>query len=248
MREKVLFIAKPNIYTKNIFLELIEYFNVQLSNVNENMVKEALELFYPEVIILFRETQGTSEENIIKNMCKTNKYKNTVIIVMGDKMEGLEEYDIKYVNKAINSNDLKNMIVNSLYEIKCKKSTNEDKKHILVVDDYSVTLRSMKLMLQDKYRISIANSIETTKSSLEREIPDLVLLDYDMPEYDGKAILKMIREDEKTKDLPVVFLSAIDDFDKITDVMELKPQGYILKSSSKQRILTEIEYCFYEIG
>lgn len=66
MREKVLFIAKPNIYTKNIFLELIEYFNVQLSNVNENMVKEALELFYPEVIILFRETQGTSEENIIK--------------------------------------------------------------------------------------------------------------------------------------------------------------------------------------
>ena len=69
-----------------------------------------------------------------------------------------------------------------------------------------------------------------------------------MPEYDGKAILKMIREDEKTKDLPVVFLSAIDDFDKITDVMELKPQGYILKSSSKQRILTEIEYCFYEIG
>ena len=138
--------------------------------------------------------------------------------------------------------------MNSLYEIKCKKSTNEEKRHILIVDDYGVTLRSMKLMLQDKYRISIANSIETTKSSLEREIPDLVLLDYDMPEYDGKAILKMIREDEKTKDLPVVFLSAIDDFDKITDVMELKPQGYILKSSSKQRILTEIEYCFYEIG
>ena len=39
-----------------------------------------------------------------------------------------------------------------------------------------------------------------------------------------------------------------DDFDKITDVIELNPQGYILKSSSKQRILTEIEYCFYEIG
>ena len=66
MREKVLFIAKPNIYTKNIFSDLIEYFNVQLSNVNENMVKETLELFYPEVIILFRETQGTSEENIIE--------------------------------------------------------------------------------------------------------------------------------------------------------------------------------------
>ena len=70
------------------------------------MVKETLELFYPEVIILFRETQGTSEENIIKNMCKTNKHKNTVIIVMGDKMEGLEEYDIKYVNKSISVPEL----------------------------------------------------------------------------------------------------------------------------------------------
>ena len=73
-----------------------------------------------------------------------------------------------------------------------------------------------------------------------RKRPDLILLDYEMPVCDGKMTLEMIRADKDLKDIPVIFLTAINDRANIEAVLKLKPAGYFLKPAAKDRLLAEI--------
>ena len=66
-------------------------------------------------------------------------------------------------------------------------------------------------------------------------------MDYEMPVCDGKMTLEMIRADEDMKDIPVVFLTAINDRANIQAVLKLKPAGYFLKPPIKEKLIAEIE-------
>jgi len=61
-----------------------------------------------------------------------------------------------------------------------------------------------------------------------------------MPICDGKMTLEMIRADEDMKDIPVIFLTAINDRANIEAVLKLKPAGYFLKPPVKDRLVSEI--------
>ncbi len=130
----------------------------------------------------------------------------------------------------------KSGIVNS-YETK----KDEPKKNILVVDDGALTLRSVKALLDFKYNVSVATSGEMALKRMEKEIPDLVLLDYEMPGLNGKETLEIIRQNENTKDIPVIFLTGVADKHNIASVLELNPAGYILKPPDKEKLLESIE-------
>ena len=62
-----------------------------------------------------------------------------------------------------------------------------------------------------------------------------------MPEQDGKETLHKIREIEKAKDVPVIFLTGMGDKEHIESVLELKPGGYLLKPASKELIFEMME-------
>lgn len=117
-------------------------------------------------------------------------------------------------------------------------------KHILVVDDSAVTLRSVKSLLDKKYRISVATSGEMAIKSMQRSLPDMVLLDYEMPDCDGKQTLEMIRQDDTMKDIPVMFLTGVADKQHIASVLALNPVGYMLKPPEKEKLLEAIEAVF----
>ena len=117
-------------------------------------------------------------------------------------------------------------------------------KHILVVDDSAVTLRSVKSLLDKKYRVSVATSGEMAIKSMQRCLPDLVLLDYEMPVWDGKQTLEMIRQDETMKDIPVMFLTGVADKQHIASVLELNPVGYMLKPPEQEKLFAAIEDVF----
>lgn len=61
-----------------------------------------------------------------------------------------------------------------------------------------------------------------------------------MPVCDGRMTLEMIRSDDDMKDIPVVFLTAINDRANIEAVLKLKPAGYFLKPPVKDRLIAEI--------
>ncbi len=78
-------------------------------------------------------------------------------------------------------------------------------------------------------------------TSIGKKRPDLILLDYEMPVCDGKMTLEMIRAEEELKNIPVIFLTAINDRANVEAVLKLKPAGYFLKPAAKDRLLAEID-------
>ena len=115
------------------------------------------------------------------------------------------------------------------------------RKHILVVDDDSSVLKLIKNHLSERYDVATAISGKVAMKFLENKRTDLILLDYEMPEENGAAILNKIRSNEKLKDLPVVFLTGVSDREKIQEVLVLKPQGYLLKPIDMERLSMTIE-------
>ena len=118
------------------------------------------------------------------------------------------------------------------------------KKKILVVDDSGIMLRNIKRWLEDKYQVILANSGAMAIKYLATNRPDLVLLDYEMPVIDGSQVLEMIRTETEFCDIPVIFLTGKNDKESIMKVLELKPEGYLLKSMEPQKIIDEIDNFF----
>lgn len=118
------------------------------------------------------------------------------------------------------------------------------RKKILVVDDSGTMLRKIKEWLDDKYKITLANSGARAMKALALEIPDLVLLDYEMPIVDGRQVLSMMRAEEEYKDIPVMFLTGKSDRESVMAVMSLNPAGYLLKTQSSFEIIKQIDEFF----
>ena len=118
------------------------------------------------------------------------------------------------------------------------------KKKILVVDDSGAVLRNVKGWLEDRYQVILANSGAMAIKYLALNRPDLVLLDYEMPVVNGKQVLEMIRTETEFADIPVIFLTSKNDRESITQVMSLKPEGYLLKNMKPEDIVKTIDDFF----
>ncbi|MBE5950665.1 MAG: response regulator [Lachnospiraceae bacterium] len=125
-----------------------------------------------------------------------------------------------------------------------KKHGSHLKKKILVVDDSGAMLRNVKGWLEDKYQVALANSGAMAIKYLSLNRPDLVLLDYEMPVVDGKQVLEMMRTEMEFSDIPVIFLTSKSDKESVLKVMELKPEGYLLKTMPPEEIVRAIDDFF----
>lgn len=141
--------------------------------------------------------------------------------------------------RPINVNDVAEKI-----ELYLDTAAKDKKKKILVVDDSGAMLRNVKGWLEDKYQVILANSGAMAIKYLATNRPDLVLLDYEMPVVDGKQVLGMIRSEMEFSDIPVIFLTSKGDRESVMQVMELKPDGYLLKTMPPEEIKRAIDEFF----
>ncbi len=125
-------------------------------------------------------------------------------------------------------------------EIEKIKAEDERKRHILVVDDDVRILRFLKAYLRE-YDVATAVTGSQAMKFLETKKTDLILLDYKMPVENGPEVLKKLRANERTKDIPVVFLTGVADSDKIQEVLLMKPQGYLLKPINRVKLMEIIK-------
>lgn len=125
-----------------------------------------------------------------------------------------------------------------------KSNTEANKKHILVVDDSGTMLRTIRDWLSSKYKVSIVNSATSAISFLATNYPDLILLDYEMPVCTGPQMLQMIRSESRTASIPVMFLTAHGDRESVQNVLSLRPDGYLLKTMSHDKIVQAIDTFF----
>ena len=129
---------------------------------------------------------------------------------------------------------------NESEEKKILKQENS-RKSILLVDDSGIYLRMLKILLEEYYDISMTTSGLKAISLVHEKRPDLILLDYEMPLFDGRETMMKIRESEETKDIPIVFVTAVNDKEHIKAVLSLKPASYLLKPIDKERLLRTIK-------
>lgn len=117
-----------------------------------------------------------------------------------------------------------------------------EKETLLVVDDTPDNLMLISGLLKHLYRIKVANSGEKALAYLdEHEVPDLILLDIMMPGLSGYEVLAHLKAKEKTRDIPVIFLTAMTAMEDEKRGLEMGAVDYITKPISPPIVLARIK-------
>ncbi|CAN5901859.1 hypothetical protein BH23PLA1_BH23PLA1_23260 [soil metagenome] len=104
------------------------------------------------------------------------------------------------------------------------------KPRILVVDDTPVNIKILADLLRQDYLLSVATSgADALEIAFGRDRPDLVLLDIMMPEMDGYEVCQRLKADARTRDIPVIFVTAMSEVDDETKGFSLGAVDYITK-------------------
>lgn len=112
---------------------------------------------------------------------------------------------------------------------------------IMLVDDSVSNLKIGRNALSEKYNVFTLPSGKKLFEMLEKVKPDLILLDVDMPEMNGYDIIKILKSNEKTFDIPVVFLTAKNDTNSELEGLSLGAIDYITKPFSPPILLKRVE-------
>ena len=120
------------------------------------------------------------------------------------------------------------------------------KETILIVDDSRFQRAVIRETFKEKFRIMEAASGEECLQIIGENPDDidLVLLDLVMPGIDGFEVLRRRRQMQSFSDIPVIFLTSKNDRESITQVMSLKPEGYLLKTMKPEDIVKTVDDFF----
>ena len=100
---------------------------------------------------------------------------------------------------------------------------------ILIVDDAKTNIDILVQALRDEYKLSVAVDGAAALHSVEKSPPDLVLLDIVMPGLDGYEVCRRLRAQQSTHDLPIMFLSSLEDVKDKTRGFEVGGNDYLTK-------------------
>ncbi|MBD2245909.1 GGDEF domain-containing response regulator [Nostoc sp. FACHB-888] len=117
-----------------------------------------------------------------------------------------------------------------------------NKKDILIIDDMADNLRVLSSILtREGYNVRKALNWQMALTATQTVLPDLILLDIMMPEVDGYEICQTFKAWELTADIPVIFISALDDvFDKVK-AFQMGGVDYITKPFEFQEVLVRVK-------
>ena len=114
---------------------------------------------------------------------------------------------------------------------------------ILVVDDDTANLKmASRILSAEKMRVSCMKSGEDAIKFLQENKPDLILLDVHMPGMDGFETIASIRNNKKTRDIPVIFLTADEDIDTETRGLKAGAMDFIKKPFVPEVLLLRVRH------
>lgn len=123
--------------------------------------------------------------------------------------------------------------------VQINPNVDQARINVLIVDDIPLNVLLVQKMLgKFKVKILTANDGQTALDTIASTQVDLVLLDLMMPGIDGYEVLRRLRADEKTHDLPVVILSALNSNEDVTKGMQLGANDFITKPIIMERLLS----------
>jgi len=113
---------------------------------------------------------------------------------------------------------------------------------ILVVEDHAGNAQLLlKILQNDKYNVVIANNGEEALQEVEKNKPDLILLDIIMPGMDGFEVCRRLQAKEETKEIPIICLSSKSDSPDIINGFKLGARDYVTKPYNKIELLARVK-------
>ncbi len=247
--------------------EFFTYMDLDLECINTssryNDIVNHLKYISPDAFIYCLYGESPDDIKRFVNAERKITEKNIPIIIVGNREE-CEQFkkiaptiEADFFLRPISAQKLERSIVELLEKKKSAQSVNAParvsqaplaqapaaapaRKHILIVDDDSSVLKLLKGYLAERYDVATAINGKVAMKFLESKKTDLVLLDYEMPEQNGAAVLGQIRDSERTRHLPVVFLTGLTERGKIQELLALKIQGYLIKPIDMEKLSSTI--------
>ncbi|MBO5371218.1 MAG: response regulator [Lachnospiraceae bacterium] len=157
--------------------------------------------------------------------------------VMNSLYMGSDGYLLKPVKKEI--------LQQKVHELCQKKDSEENRKTILAIDDDMAYLKTINNYLRSTYNVVIINSAKLALDYLMKHTPDLILLDYQMPLYNGASFLNMLNRKPDGNPIPVIVLSGTIDRAALKEFSTSNPDCFLVKPVSKEILLENIDRLLY---
>ncbi len=272
--KKVVIIGDKESFIVRILVNKVQNEGIEctFTTYNINYIRD--EVRENALFVLYMDEGKTPNEVVLNYIKDSAEKKNGMVILVGDadEIEYVEQFisyryvcerfsrpidNVKFIDtvkeyfdKYVGGTELEGTSLQENGTSKIEKgNANADdtvnvRKSILVVDDDINYLSLAREWLKSNYKVLMANSGLQAIKLLGKNKVDLILLDYEMPVTSGPQVLEMLRSDDETKDIPVMFLTGKDDKDSVIAVMSLRPDGYILKSVHCEELLARLEDFF----
>lgn len=200
----------------------------------------------PDVILLDIEMPGMDGFEFLKKLRVMKDCAEIPVIGVtgqGDKItvlrfigEGADAYLMKPVEKQL--------LVEKVSEVLEKSNEQRNKKKVLLVDDEPESLLFYKSALEGDYSVVTLNSSKLALEYLQKYVPDLIILDYQMPLFNGRALYQMISKMERLAEVPVVFLTGTTEKEVLLECAAMHPRAVVLKSTGKEGLLEKVRDIF----
>lgn len=213
-----------------------------------------IKLFEPDVLIVSLDHDSKEWASLLLQLDRELRKNEIGIVVLAEEEDmGLFKQQTRVPANVYLTRPTKNSTISAEIEkyiaerdrrreeLRQLAEESDTRKHVLVVDDDPNILEVVKSLLEGKYKVATAINGGLAIRYLSKKPADLILLDYEMPVQSGPQVLKLIRGTESMKDVPVVFLTGVSDTEKIAKVLELKPQGYLLKPVNGDKLLELVD-------
>ena len=200
-----------------------------------------------QLLVLFMDDGNLPPDEVLHFLADNMEERGGCMILIG------ETDDFHYVVERISENFVYTVFarpvdntefVETVGDYFKKMALGEVKKSILIVDDDPGYLNLVRQWLKEDYKVAMANSGMQAIKYLSKNKVDLILLDHEMPVTSGPQVLEMLRSEEETKHIPVMFLTGKSDKESVMAVVALRPEGYFLKTIQREELLEKLQEFF----
>lgn len=255
MKYKILLGGENSVIIKDFFQYTEKYFQCLTTSDLWNDIIGHFEFFKPDVYVIFLDSAYNDALGRRIEKLREDKFYNSAPIVIVGRNENCREIETicpeladLLIKRPISSDNLALSIIDYLEKEEADENEGaaevvkepQEKKHILVVDDDRTVLKMLKSILGESYEVTaMLNGTLVEKFLATRDV-DVIILDYEMPIMTGADVYRKLKDNPKTRHIPVCFLTGVSERSKVEEIMSLKPRGYLLKPINTEMLLATI--------
>lgn len=159
--------------------------------------------------------------------------RNDRYAVMNSLVMGIDGYLLKPISK--------DTLIETVMEAYRKKTEKGNKKIILAIDDDMTYLKHLNSLLKDTYHVIMINSARLALNYLSNHVPDIILLDYKIPLFNGVTLMRLIQQNSLCQNVPFIILSGELDVEVLKELYPYKPAAVLAKPVEKEVLLEHIQ-------